>query len=109
MEIPYRARRGRRSFTPSGPDRATARIELNRTPEVVEVASGIRGFKLLRLGGSSFHGFVRDQYTTLPDIPIARCTCGLIWSGFIRNRRPPSALARLPHGSRDGPRRLSKL
>ena len=29
---------------------------------------GIRGFKLLRLGGSAFHGFVRDQYTTLPDI-----------------------------------------
>ncbi len=26
------------------------------------------GFKLLRLGGSAFHGFVRDQYTTLPDI-----------------------------------------
>jgi urate oxidase len=23
---------------------------------------------LLRLGGSAFHGFVRDQYTTLPDI-----------------------------------------
>jgi len=26
------------------------------------------GFKLLRLGGSAFYGFVRDQYTTLPDI-----------------------------------------
>ena len=26
------------------------------------------GFRLLRLGGSAFHGFVRDQYTTLPDI-----------------------------------------
>jgi urate oxidase/2-oxo-4-hydroxy-4-carboxy-5-ureidoimidazoline decarboxylase len=23
---------------------------------------------LLRLGGSAFHGFVRDEYTTLPDI-----------------------------------------
>ena len=34
----------------------------------VEVRSGIAGFKLLRLGGSSFHGFVRDEYTTLPDI-----------------------------------------
>ena len=36
--------------------------------EVVELTSGISGFKLLRLGGSAFHGFVRDQYTTLPDI-----------------------------------------
>jgi urate oxidase len=35
---------------------------------VVEVASGISGFRLLRLGGSAFHGFVRDQYTTLPDL-----------------------------------------
>ncbi len=36
--------------------------------ETVEVRSGIEGFRLLRLGGSAFHGFVRDQYTTLPDI-----------------------------------------
>jgi urate oxidase / 2-oxo-4-hydroxy-4-carboxy-5-ureidoimidazoline decarboxylase len=34
----------------------------------VEITSGVSGFKLLRLGGSAFHGFVRDQYTTLPDI-----------------------------------------
>jgi len=55
------------SFAPSGPERAIARIELNRVG-TVEVASGIRGFKLLRLGGSAFQGFVRDQYTTLPDV-----------------------------------------
>ncbi len=34
----------------------------------MEARSGIEGFRLLRLGGSAFHGFVRDQYTTLPDI-----------------------------------------
>jgi urate oxidase len=33
-----------------------------------EVRSGIKGFRLLRLSGSAFAGFVRDQYTTLPDI-----------------------------------------
>jgi urate oxidase / 2-oxo-4-hydroxy-4-carboxy-5-ureidoimidazoline decarboxylase len=55
------------AFAPAGPDRATARLELNREG-VVEITSGIQGFKLLRLGGSAFHGFVRDQYTTLPDI-----------------------------------------
>ena len=44
-----------------------ARLELNRSG-VVEAVSGIRGFKLLRLGGSAFHGFVRDEYTTLPEI-----------------------------------------
>jgi urate oxidase / 2-oxo-4-hydroxy-4-carboxy-5-ureidoimidazoline decarboxylase len=68
VEIPYAALPNSDvSFAPAGPDRATARLELNRDG-VVEIASGISGFKLLRLGGSAFHGFVRDRYTTLPDI-----------------------------------------
>jgi len=59
------------SFTPSGLDRADAQVELRREGQslkFVEIRSGIAGFKLLRLGGSAFHGFVRDEYTTLPDI-----------------------------------------
>jgi urate oxidase / 2-oxo-4-hydroxy-4-carboxy-5-ureidoimidazoline decarboxylase len=59
------------SFAPSGPDRAGAHVELRRDGEdleLVEARSSITGFKLLRLGGSAFHGFVRDEYTTLPDI-----------------------------------------
>jgi urate oxidase len=67
-EIPYAAMENSGlAFAPAGPERATARVELNRAG-VVEIASGIRGFRLLRLGGSAFEGFVRDQYTTLPDI-----------------------------------------
>ena len=66
-EIPYSGIADRAALAPSGPERATARIELRRAA-TIEVASGILGFKLLRLGGSSFQGFVRDQYTTLPDI-----------------------------------------
>jgi urate oxidase len=58
---------GTSAFSPAGPERATARVEINRGG-ILEVASGIRGFRLLRLGGSAFHGFVRDEYTTLPDI-----------------------------------------
>jgi urate oxidase/2-oxo-4-hydroxy-4-carboxy-5-ureidoimidazoline decarboxylase len=54
-------------FTPVGPDRAQARLELTRNG-LTEIRSGIQGFKLLRLGGSAFYGFVRDQYTTLPEI-----------------------------------------
>jgi urate oxidase len=59
------------SFAPSGSDRAGAQIELRRDGpalQLVEARSSITGFKLLRLGGSAFFGFVRDQYTTLPDI-----------------------------------------
>jgi len=68
VEIPYQPVAGCGvAFAPSGPERATARIELSRAG-TVELTSGIVGFKLLRLGGSAFHGFVRDQYTTLPDI-----------------------------------------
>ncbi len=54
-------------FVPSGPDRAYARLEFGREGPL-EICSGIQGFKLLRLGGSAFYGFVRDEYTTLPEI-----------------------------------------
>lgn len=62
-EIPYA---GGDVFTPAGPERATAQIEMTAAG-LVEARSGIRGFKLLRLTGSAFYGFVRDQYTTLPE------------------------------------------
>jgi urate oxidase len=68
VEIPYGMLPGSGvALQPAGPERATARIEIDRTG-VVELVSGIAGFRLLRLGGSAFYGFVRDQYTTLPDI-----------------------------------------
>ena len=68
VEIPYAGLPGgSAAFSPSGPERATARVEINRSG-IAELASGIKGFKLLRLGGSAFHGFVGYQYTTLPDI-----------------------------------------
>jgi urate oxidase/2-oxo-4-hydroxy-4-carboxy-5-ureidoimidazoline decarboxylase len=68
LEIPYTGVvDGRVAFAPCGPERAMAQVEL-RGGEVVESLSGLHGFKLLRLGGSAFTGFVRDQYTTLPEI-----------------------------------------
>jgi urate oxidase / 2-oxo-4-hydroxy-4-carboxy-5-ureidoimidazoline decarboxylase len=66
-EIPYAPLNRNVGFAPAGPDRATARIEL-RERTVVETVSGLRGFRLLRLSGSAFQGFVRDQYTTLPEL-----------------------------------------
>jgi urate oxidase len=67
VEIPYEALARGIGFRSGGPERATARVELQKRT-VVEAVSGLRGFKLLRLGGSAFEGFVRDQYTTLPDV-----------------------------------------
>ncbi len=66
-EIPYDAMDSRHAFKPAGPERAFARLELSRRG-VVEATSGLKGFRMLRLGGSAFTGFVRDQYTTLPDV-----------------------------------------
>jgi urate oxidase / 2-oxo-4-hydroxy-4-carboxy-5-ureidoimidazoline decarboxylase len=66
-EIPYSPAGGTVAFVPSGPDTATARLEIDRTG-IIEAVSGVRDFKLLRLGGSAFRGFVRDEYTTLPDL-----------------------------------------
>jgi urate oxidase/2-oxo-4-hydroxy-4-carboxy-5-ureidoimidazoline decarboxylase len=65
-EVPYDGIEGP-AFAPSGPERAFARVELT-AGSVVEATSGIRGFRLLRLGGSAFSGFVRDEYTTLPEV-----------------------------------------
>ena len=70
------------AFAPAGPERAWSRIEITRQG-VAEQRSGITGFRLLRLNGSAFRGFVRDQYTTLPDIanrPL-HMWLDLDWSG----------------------------
>jgi len=76
-EVPYAALQPRSpAFAPAGPECFTSRVELNRGG-TVEIASGIRGFRLLRLGGSAFHGFVRDEYTTLPDIKNRPLRMGL--------------------------------
>jgi urate oxidase len=66
-EIPWAQIGDSGSFAPAGPDRAWARMEAGPNG-TSEIRSGISGFRLLRLNGSAFRGFVRDQYTTLPDI-----------------------------------------
>ncbi len=71
-EIPYVPLCGTAvAFAPAGPDLAHAALELARGGSsvlTVEARSGIAGFRLLRLSGSAFRGFVRDHYTTLPEI-----------------------------------------
>jgi urate oxidase len=62
VEIPYQ--QASLEYVPRYIERAMASIEITRAG-AVETRSGIHGFKLLRLSGSSFTGFVRDEYTTL--------------------------------------------
>lgn len=47
-------------------DYAVAELDLDRNG-VVSARSGWRGLHLIKLTGSSFAGFVRDEYTTLPE------------------------------------------
>lgn len=65
-EIPYRSL-GDVAFQPGGPEAAFAVVELAQGAAPV-FSSGVKGYKMLRLRGSAFQGFVRDEYTTLPDL-----------------------------------------
>jgi urate oxidase / 2-oxo-4-hydroxy-4-carboxy-5-ureidoimidazoline decarboxylase len=81
VQLPFAGLEGGVAFVPTGPDQAFARIEMTQE-RVVSAVSGIQGFKLLRLRGSSFKGFVRDQHTTLPDRPsrVLHMWLDLEWS-----------------------------
>ncbi|WP_019241892.1 MULTISPECIES: factor-independent urate hydroxylase [Bacillus] len=49
---------------------ATTTIEVERTDtgnQVVKHTSGIAGVQLIKVKGSSFYGFIQDEYTTLPE------------------------------------------
>jgi urate oxidase len=53
------------SFT-AGPSHArTAQVEATR--DQVTIESGVAGFLLMKTTGSAFEGFLRDEYTTLPE------------------------------------------
>ena len=64
-EVPF-ARRSERSFQAVGGDRAVAELALGRDG-TLEHRSGREGLWLMKLTGSSFEGFVRDEFTTLAE------------------------------------------
>jgi urate oxidase len=64
-EAPF-ARRSEQSFQAVGGDRAVAELALARDG-TLEHRSGREGLRLVKLSGSSFEGFVRDEYTTLAE------------------------------------------
>jgi urate oxidase / 2-oxo-4-hydroxy-4-carboxy-5-ureidoimidazoline decarboxylase len=63
--VPF-ARRSEQSFQGVGGDRAVAELALDRDG-TLEHRSGREGLRLMKLTGSSFEGFVRDEYTTLAE------------------------------------------
>lgn len=54
----------------TGP-KATAQLWLGREGNAIvikQLVSGLKSYQLLRLSGSAFYGFLRDEYTTLPEM-----------------------------------------
>ncbi|OTA93351.1 hypothetical protein M434DRAFT_395767 [Hypoxylon sp. CO27-5] len=45
----------------------TRNVEARITRQGIEITSGIAGLLVLKSTGSAFHGFVRDEFTTLPE------------------------------------------
>lgn len=45
----------------------TRNVEARITRQGIELTSGIAGLLVLKSTGSAFHGFIRDEYTTLPE------------------------------------------
>jgi urate oxidase len=54
------------SFRLDGQETRTVEARVSRDGGV-SLASGINGLSVLKSTGSAFHGFVRDEYTTLPE------------------------------------------
>jgi urate oxidase / 2-oxo-4-hydroxy-4-carboxy-5-ureidoimidazoline decarboxylase len=51
-------------------EQASASVELKRSKETIvteHLQSRLKGLKLIKVRGSNFFGFVRDEYTTLPE------------------------------------------
>ena len=63
---------GMSGWRPSSGARSIAQIWLERDAAgavvVKDLVSSLAGYELLRLSGSAFFGFVRDEYTTLPEM-----------------------------------------
>ena len=57
-----------------------------RESKGIEIRSGIAGLLVLKSTGSQFHSFVRDEYTTLPEvwdrILSTEVDCGWSWKAF---------------------------
>ena len=55
------------SFSRDGVETRNAEVTV-RDGNGIEIHSGISGLLVLKSTGSQFHGFVRDEYTTLPEV-----------------------------------------
>ncbi|KAL8774513.1 MAG: hypothetical protein Q9209_000886 [Squamulea sp. 1 TL-2023] len=73
------------SFLRDGSD--TRNVEVVATEgKGIDIRSAIAGLLVLKSTGSAFHGFIRDEYTTLSDVSdrvlSTEIDCGWVWDTF---------------------------
>jgi urate oxidase len=56
------------SFVRDGEEVQTTKVSHYRQGDKVEIVSGLKGLLVLKTTGSAFHGFYKDEYTTLPEV-----------------------------------------
>lgn len=73
------------SFARDGAETRNAEV-VARKGGKVDIRSAIAGLLVLKSTGSQFHGFIRDEYTTLPEvwdrILSTEVDCGWAWKSF---------------------------
>jgi urate oxidase len=69
------------SFTSGPPHSRIAKIDASR--DRVSVESGVSGYLMMKTTGSAFEGFLRDEYTTLPEASdrILATSLDAMWKG----------------------------
>ncbi len=85
------------SFIRDGPETRNAEATVNRD-KGISVQSAIAGLLVLKSTGSAFHGFIRDEYTTLPEVDdrilSTEVDCGWAWNVFASISDVESAVPR---------------
>ena len=75
-------------------DRSSSRLDLELTDDGVRLtdhACGREGLQLIKITGSSFADFARDEHTTLPERPDRACSRGWTSAGATPTTHTPGA------------------
>ncbi|AEO57377.1 hypothetical protein MYCTH_2315024 [Thermothelomyces thermophilus ATCC 42464] len=74
------------SFYRDGQETRNVEVAVSRGPGGIRIKSSIVGLSVFKSTGSAFHGFVRDEYTTLPEtwdrILSTDVDCSWTWKPF---------------------------
>ncbi|KAI9784053.1 MAG: hypothetical protein M1816_001084 [Peltula sp. TS41687] len=85
------------SFIRDGTETRNAEASAKRDSDI-SVKSSIAGLLVLKSTGSEFHGFIRDEYTTLPDIYdrilSTEVDCAWTWKAFANVNAVESAVSK---------------